>query len=46
MNTRDLWELEYVWIDGSGGIRSKKKIVYPSVNTAIELEKIPQWNFD
>tara|TARA_Y100000310_G_scaffold77219_1_gene73803 strand:- start:2277 stop:3461 length:1185 start_codon:yes stop_codon:yes gene_type:complete len=46
MNIGRLWDLEYVWIDGSGGIRSKKRVVYPHVNTAIELREIPQWNFD
>jgi glutamine synthetase len=34
---------EYVWIDGSGGIRSKSKTITHAVNS---LDDLPEWNFD
>ncbi|KAF2628640.1 glutamine synthetase [Macroventuria anomochaeta] len=34
---------EYVWIDGSNGIRSKSKTLFKKVSS---LEDLPEWNFD
>ncbi|KAF2426491.1 glutamine synthetase [Tothia fuscella] len=34
---------EYVWIDGSGGIRSKSKTITKPVK---DLKDLPEWNFD
>jgi glutamine synthetase len=34
---------EYVWIDGSGGIRSKSKTIPKKVTS---LKDLPEWNFD
>ena len=35
--------IEYVWIDGDGGIRGKTKVLPQPVNN---IEEIPIWNFD
>lgn len=33
--------IEYVWIDGKGGLRSKVRVLHDS-----PFEKIPEWNYD
>tara|TARA_B100000123_G_C25737132_1_gene432036 strand:+ start:322 stop:1326 length:1005 start_codon:yes stop_codon:yes gene_type:complete len=35
--------LEYIWIDGDGGLRSKTKVVK---SNGFDIENIPQWNYD
>jgi len=34
---------EYVWIDGSGGLRSKSRTITKKVT---DLKQLPEWNFD
>lgn len=35
--------LEYIWIDGDGGLRSKTKVVK---RYGFDMEKVPIWNYD
>uniref|UniRef100_A0A7S2RML1 Glutamine synthetase n=1 Tax=Mucochytrium quahogii TaxID=96639 RepID=A0A7S2RML1_9STRA len=35
---------EYVWIDASGGLRSKTKVI--ANKDTVTLEQLPEWNFD
>jgi len=34
---------EYIWIDGSGGLRSKSKTIFKKVT---DVKDLPEWNFD
>lgn len=34
---------EYVWIDGTGNIRSKGRTLPRKINS---LDELPEWNFD
>lgn len=36
--------LEYIWIDGKGGLRSKTKVLH--LDGEINIEAIPEWNYD
>ena len=41
--------LEYIWIDGTFGLRSKTKIVKEDTlnyNLNMDIEIIPKWNYD
>lgn len=39
--------IEYVWIDGVQGLRSKTKVMsYTNTSTRLSLEDVPEWNFD
>jgi glutamine synthetase len=35
--------LEYIWIGGSGELRSKTKVLYKTIFT---IDEVPKWNFD
>ncbi|KAF2215563.1 hypothetical protein CERZMDRAFT_56317 [Cercospora zeae-maydis SCOH1-5] len=44
LDQRDKIIAEYVWIDASGGVRSKCKTIEKSEYTG--LDSLPEWNFD
>jgi glutamine synthetase len=37
--------LEYIWIDGDGGLRSKTRIINKNIKNLL-VSDIPRWNFD
>lgn len=38
--------LEYVWVDGTGGVRSKNKIIDIDPAVGLSIKTIPSWSFD
>jgi glutamine synthetase len=37
---------EYIWLDGSGGLRSKNRVLNRKNANTITVEEIPDWNYD
>jgi glutamine synthetase len=38
--------LDYIWLDGKGGLRSKTRVIYQDEPSEIPLNDVPTWNYD